>query len=62
MTEIKKLEELVEKVANNNLSEEDKAMIYDLIRRRTYAIKEEQKMVEANLDTFKSTECVKKSV
>ena len=55
MTEIKKLEELVEKVANNNLGEEDKAMIYDLIRRRIYAIKEEQKMVEANLDTFKST-------
>ena len=55
MTELEKLEKLVQTVLASNLNATDQATILDLIRRRTMEVRKEKAKVERNFETFRST-------
>lgn len=55
MTELEKLEKLVQTVLASNLNATDQATILDLIRRRTMEVRKENANVERNFETFRST-------
>ena len=55
MEELIKLETLIEHVANSNLNDNDKAMVFELIRRRTLEVRKEDATIERNIETFQST-------
>ena len=55
MTELEKLEKLVQTVLASNLNATDQATILDLIRRRTMEVRKENAKVECNFETFRST-------